>query len=402
MQQHHDQSERLAPSPAGEDTINLLDYLEVIVKRKRLIIRTTLAAFVLSIVVSILLPNVYSSTAKILPPQQDSSGLMGMLMGQAGGGMASLAGDLLGKGSPADMYVGILNSDAVSDAIIDRFHLMQVYKEKYRVDAYKTLDKKVDIIAGKKDGIISITVEDKDPKRAAAMANAYVEELGRLTAQLNMTGAGQNKAFYEERLAKAKVDLARAEDNLKAFQSKNKVVSVTDQAAATIGGIAQIKAQLVAQEVQLAVLKGQFTDSSQEVKSARDSIANLKGQLARLEGNGSGGAIPGVGSVPELGEQYLRLMREFKIQETLVELLTKQDEMAKLTEAKDVAGVQVIQQARVPDKKTKPKRALIVMMTSFFVGFASLLVAFGLEYKEKMLEEDRQHWRRIKSSFRGK
>lgn len=379
-----------------EDEINLLEYLEVLARNWQMIAKVTAVAAVLAIVISLCLPNIYSATTRILPPQQDSSGLMGMLMGAAGG-MGGMAADLLGKGTPADLYVGILSSEAVSDRIIDRFKLMDLYDQKYRVETYKALDKNVDIAAGKKDGIIVITVSDKDPKLAATMANAYVDELSRLLVKLNITGAGQNRSYLETRLAKARADLAAAEDALKAFQAKNKIVSVSDQAQASIGSIAQMKGQLAVQEVQLATLQRQFTENSQEVKTAKASIANLRGQIVRLEGQGSGGAIPGVGTIPELGQQYLRLMREFKIQEAIVELLTKQYEMAKLSEAKDVVSVQVIQAARVPDKKAKPKRAIIVLASTFAAGFMAVLYAFIREAATRMPPEDRARWQKIRS-----
>ncbi|WP_281184348.1 GNVR domain-containing protein [Trichlorobacter lovleyi] len=379
-----------------EDEINLLEYLEVLARNWQMIAKVTAVAAVLAIVISLCLPNIYSATTRILPPQQDSSGLMGMLMGAAGG-MGGMAADLLGKGTPADLYVGILSSEAVSDRIIDRFKLMDLYDQKYRVETYKALDKNVDIAAGKKDGIIVITVSDKDPKLAATMANAYVDELSRLLVKLNITGAGQNRSYLETRLAKARADLAAAEDALKAFQAKNKIVSVSDQAQASIGSIAQMKGQLAVQEVQLATLQRQFTENSQEVKTAKASIANLRGQIARLEGQGNGGAIPGVGTMPELGQQYLRLMREFKIQEAIVELLTKQYEMAKLSEAKDVVSVQVIQAARVPDKKSKPKRAIIVLASTFAAGFMAVLYAFIREAATRMPPEDRARWQKIRS-----
>lgn len=389
------QREGSARRPDGpSEKINILDYLEIVTARKRSIFFTTGIAFIISSALSFSMPKIYSATAKIIPPQPDQ-GLMGMMMGQMGGGMAGLAGDILGKGNSADMYVSILKTDAMSDAIIDRFKLMQVYEQQYRVDTYKTLGGNVDIAAGKKDGIISITVEDRDPKRAADMANAYVEELGRQTVRLNVTGAGQNRGFLEERLAKAKGDLARAEDQLKAFQARSKMFSVSDQASATVGGIAQLKAQLVAQEVQLATLQRQFTDSSQEVKGAKTSIANLRGQIARMEGKGSGGALPGVGSVPELGQQYLRVMREFKIQETVVELLTKQYELAKLNEAKEIDGVQVIQQARVPDKKSKPKRATLILAGTFVAFCFSLCWAFIREAGARAPAPERERWNRV-------
>jgi uncharacterized protein involved in exopolysaccharide biosynthesis len=379
---------------APEDQIDLLDYLEVLLKRKMLIAKITGAAIVISVVYSLLLPKIYSATARVLPPQQDQ-GLMGLMLGQAGGGMASLAGDILGKGTPADQYVGILKSEAIKDAIIDRFKLMGVYGKKYRLDTYEKLDKTAEIAVGKKDGIISITVEDREPKRAAAMANAFVEELGRLTAGMNIAGAGRNRAFYEERLAAAKVELAKAEDALKAFQSKNKALDVTQQAKASIEGVALLRAQLAAQEVQLASFRSYLTDSSREVTFLKASITDLKGQIARLEGKEGVSAIPSVGSVPSLGQEYLRLMREFKIQETLVEILTKQFEMTRLKEANDVSGLQIIQHARVPDKKIRPKRSLIVIGSTFAAFFSAVFLSFALEYAQRMPEEEMARWRRM-------
>jgi tyrosine-protein kinase Etk/Wzc len=379
--------------PEVSDAVGILDYLEVVLLGKKAILCITSAAFILSTIISFNLPVIYNSTAKIVPPQPDQ-GLMGMVMGQMGG-MGGIAGDLLGKGNSTDMYVSMLETDAMSDAIIDRFDLMRVYDQKYRYDTYKELAGNVDIAAGKKDGIISITVEDTDPKRAAAIANAYVEELGRAAVRLSTGSAGQNRRFFEERLAKAKGDLARAEDALKAFQAKSKMISVTEQAEATVGGIAQIKAQLVAQESQLAVLQRQFTDSTAEVKSAKAAIAGLRRELAVLEGGGSGGAIPGIGSVPELGQQYLRVMREFKTQEAIVELLTKQYELVRLNEEKDVDGVQLIQKARVADKKAKPKRVALILAATFAGFFLAVMYTLAREAGKRAPEQERQRWQRI-------
>jgi len=383
-----------APAP-NPDVINLLDYLEVIAKNWRMIVRTTIIAAVLSVVISLCLPNIYTSTTRILPPQQDSFGLMGMLMGSAGD-MGGMAADLLGKGTPADLYVGILSSEAISDTIIDRFKLMELYKQKYRIVTYKLLENKVDIAAGKKDGIISISFMDKDPKLATAIANAYVEELGKLVVKLNIAGAGQNRAYLEERLTKAKVDLVKAEEALKVFQSKNKSIDITNQAKASIEGIAALMAQLAIQEAQLSALLSQFTNATQEVQNLKASIRNLKGQIARLEGTQKGSSIPTVGSVPGLEQEIIRLKREFKIQESLVELLTKQNEMAKLSEAKDTTSIQVIQTAREPDRKSSPKRGKIVLSATFATFFGAILYALIREAAERMSPEDRDRWSRIK------
>lgn len=354
---------------------SLIDYLSVIFKRRKMIIRITLAVAVITAIYSLFLPNIYTAKTLILPSQEDK-GLMSAMMAQMGGlvNLAGGAGVSLGGPTTADLYVSMLKSEAVKDPIIDRFKLMDVYDNKYRADTYQAMDKNAVISAGKKDGIITVAFSDKDPKRAAAIANAYVDELGRLAVRLNVAGAGKNRNFLEERLAGAKADLVKAEENLKSFQSKNKAVQVPAQAEAAIKGIAELKAQLASQEVQLATYRRQFTESSQEVKTLRTSVDNLRGQIARLEGTGGSSSIPSMGSVPALGQEYVRLMREFKIQESLVEILTKQYEMAKLTEAKDVSPVQVIQKAKVPERKSGPKRSKIVLSAGIlsFIGACAL------------------------------
>lgn len=382
-------------SASDPDVINLLDYLEIIAKYWRMIAKVMATAFVVSIGISLLLPKIYSSTAMILPPQQDSS-MLGM-MNAMSGGMASLAGDLLGKGTAADLYVGMLKSNTVKDAIIDRFKLMEVYEKEYRLDTYDKLDDVATIVSDKKSGIISITVEDKDPKLATNLANAFVDELSKLRVRLNINGAYDSRKFFEERLAKTKVDLTKAEEALKSFQAKNKALDVPAQAQATITGVAELKAQLAAQEVQLSALRSRFTDNAQEVKDMKTSIGNLRGQISQLEGKGEGNSsIPSVGNVPRLGQEYVRLMREFKIQEAIFEMLTKQYEMAKMGEAKDIDGMQVIQRATVPDKKSKPKRVKIVLAMTFAAGFGALLYVFLREGYKSFPREGREQWDRIR------
>lgn len=371
--------------------VTLHDYFHVLAKRSRMILTVTLAAALLSVGASVLLPSVYSATAKIIPPQQEG-GLLSSLMGQLGN-LASFAGDVVGKGSKADMYVEILKSRAIMDPIIDRFQLMKLYRQDYREFTYRQLEDNAEISAGKKSGIVSITVDDEDPARAAAMANAFAEELEKLLLRLNVTGSGQNRLFLEERLGRAKADLVRAEDALKAFQSKHKAIGLEKQAEASIEGIAQLKAQLAAQEVLLATYRRQLTDSTPEVKNAKASIANLSAQIVRLEGIGAGGAIPAVGSVPAIGQEYIRVMREFKTQETLVELLTKQYEMAKFSEANNVPVVQVVQKALAPDRKSKPSKRKLVMLVTLGALFLSSAFAFVLENLERMSAEERERWK---------
>lgn len=376
---------------------NLLDLILVLAKRWRMIVCVTFVAGVLAALVTVAMPNVYTATTMILPAQDDK-GMMSAMMAQLGGLTGFASG--LGGSTTSDLYVTMLNSETVKDPIINRYKLMEVYEAKYRADVYKALDSTVDISLGKKDGVITLTVDDRDPKRAAAIANAYVDELGKVAARLSMGGAGKNRIFYEDRLAAAKADLTKAEDALKAFQSRNKAVSVTDQAKATIEGVAELRAQLAAKEVELGALRQSMTDENQEVKNLKALIGNLRGQIARLELGTGGGAIPGLGSVPQIGQEYVRLMREFKIQETLVELLMKQYEMTKLNEAKDISPFQVLQNAKVPERKSRPKRSLIVSLTMLSAGFAMIMFAFVSDFTEHMSGEDRKRWEQILAFLR--
>jgi uncharacterized protein involved in exopolysaccharide biosynthesis len=384
-------------SSLAEDEINLLDLLLVLAKHWKMIIGVPFVVAVITAIITLCMPNIYTAQTMILPGDDDNGGMMGAMMSQMGGlaGLAGVAG--LGGATKADLYVTMLKSETIKDPIIDRFKLMEVYDAEFRASAYSALDGIAVIGTGKKDGVITIAVDDKDPKRAAEMANAYVDELSKLVARLNMTGAGNNRVFLEKRIAEARADLINAEDALKNFQAKNKAISVTDQAKATIEGVAQLRAQLAMQEVQLATLQRQFTDSSQEVKTAKATIANLRVQIARLEGEGGGrsSSIPSVGSVPQLGQEYMRLMREFKIQEAVLEMLTKQYEFSKLSEVKDVSPFKVLQKAKAPERKSKPKRSLMVIMAAFASGFLMVLVAFIREFGARMNEEDRKRWQEL-------
>jgi uncharacterized protein involved in exopolysaccharide biosynthesis len=376
----------------NETEINLLDLLLVVVKRKTMIIRFTLAAAVLTALYSLSLPNIYTAKTLILPAQEDK-GLANAMVAQVAG-LANLAGGSLGGKTLSDLYVTMLQTETIKDPIIDRYGLKKRFKAKYRADVYKKLDAKAKISAGKKDGVITISVSDRDPRWAAALADAYVRELGNLTIRLNVTGAGKNRFFLENRLGEAKADLARAEDAVKVFQLKNKALNVPEQAKATIMGVAQLRAQLALQEVQLATMRRRFTDESQEVKNAQSNITNMKAQIDQLEGQG-GGSIPSVGSVPTLGQEYVRLMREFKIQESIVEILTKQYELARLNESKDVSPFEVIQSAKVPERKSRPKRSQMVILATFAAFFLSVFFAFIREYADKIPQEDKARWREI-------
>ena len=381
-----------------EQEVNLLELLQVLAKHKMLIMKICSVAMVVSVAISLMLPNIYSATAKVVPPQKDSGGGLSAILGQVGGlaGLASAAGGMTGG---SDLYIGILKSRSVGDAVIKRLDLVNVYKKKTIDDTRRSLDDAVKVQAGK-DGIIAITVKDKDARRAALLANTLVDELGKTTIRLNLSKAGTERLFLEKRLELVKKDLHDAEEEIKNFAQQNKIVQVDSQARASIEGIARIKTELANREVQLSVLRSMRTEESAEVKSLESGIKTLKGKIAQLSGNSGGGeGIPSVGNMPGVGLEYARRLRELKKQEAIFEQLTKQFEMAKLSEAKDSSSFQVLDEAVVPLKKSEPSRAVIVIVSTVFAFFSSLFIVFTLEYFNKMSDDDRVTLHSIKRQF---
>lgn len=392
------------PDNYGEDDINLLEFLQVIVKRKTFVFKACAAAFVLSLCISLALKNIYTATSKLLPPQKETAGGLSALLSQAGGlgGLAGMAAG--GLGGSSDLYLGILKSRSVADAVIKRLDLQTEFKKKNLDDTRKAVEKAVKFQAGK-DGIISISADSKDPKKAALLANTFVEELSRRSVQLNLSKAGTERMFLEKRLEVVKQDLKIAENDMKTFQEKYKTIKADTQATVAIEGIARLKSEIVIKEVQLATLRNSMTDENSEVKALQAGIARLKNQLGAMTGRGGvDNVIPATGNVPGLGVEYVRKLRELKIQEAIYEQLTKQYEVAKLSEAKDSSSLQVLDEAVAPLRKNKPKRALIVLFCTVSAFVISIVIVFFQEYLSKLAPEDAGILRDINRSlfrFRG-
>ncbi len=376
-----------------EQEINVLLLLQVLVQRKMFIIKACILAVFAAAAYSMTLPIIYSATAKILPPQKEATGGLSALLGQAGGLAGLAAGGLTGG---SDLYVGILKSRSVADAVIKRPEIADGFKGQTSEEARRALERAVKVQAGK-DGIITITAGATSPDRSALLANAFVEELGKTTVRLNLSKVGTERAFLEKRLALVKVDLKAAEDALKQFAQRNKVVQVDSQAKASIEGIARLKADLASKEVQLAVLSSKQTEQSPEVKAAQAGIRRLRAELGALAGGNSGGeGIPSIGDVPGVGLEYARKLRELKTQEAIFEQLTKQYEVAKINEAKDSSSFQILDEAVTPLSRTSPRRTLIVMLAALAALVASVLVVFAQEFISKLPENDRKILENIK------
>ncbi len=387
---------------ANDDEVNLLEFLLIIIKYKKLIFLTCFVTFIVTCGLTLLMPNIYTSTTRILPSQDSQGSFSSMLGGMSG--LAALAGISVGGGS-GELYAGMLKSRSIADAIIDKFNLMEVYGQEYRIKTYEALNNAVDISVGKKDQIVSISVDDEDPVRAAAIANTYVEELKKLNINLNLNSAGKEKQFLEERISVVKDKLTQAEDLLREFQEKNKAIRIDAQAGAIIDAIARLKGELASKEVELGILLSSKTEQNPEVRGLREGITQIKNQISQLENSHEGKGVSGdiffpTSEVPELGVQYARLLREFKVQETLYELLTKQYELAKLSEAKNTSTIQVLDLATPSDKKNKPKRSLIVLIVTFIAGMCAIFWTVMLEAAKSASEENLELLAQIKAHLR--
>lgn len=375
----------LSPQSYRDDEeISLLDIAIVLAKHKKLILGLPLLAAVITAGITLLMPNWYTATVKLLPPQQSQSNAVAILgqLGALSGGAASL---VPGLKNPSDIFVAMLKSRTVADAIIERFKLKELYDQKYLQDTRKALSKNVDITAGR-EGVITLEVDDTNPQRAADMANAYVEELEKLTRRLAVGEAGQRRLFFEQQLKQAKDDLTLAETELTKFQVEKKVLNPQGQASLTIAAAAGLQAQIAAKEVQITALKSFATQDNPDLFRAREELAGLRTQLAKVGRGGSsdpGDVLLSIGKAPEQGAEYLRRFRDMKYYETLFELLAKQYEIAKIDEAKEATLIQVLDKAIEPERKSKPKRWLIVLLTGLVIGILAVLFAFAREATEK-------------------
>ena len=375
----------LTVPPAGdratkeEKEISLLDLLIMLAERKRTIFWVTASFAVLAIVISFLLPVRYTATVTLLPPQQNSS-LSSQLASQLGSlsGVAALAtgGSNLLK-NPNDMYVGMLRSRTVEDSIIQHFGLTQEYHKRYLSDARKKFEKYTTVDGGAKDGLIHISVEDRDPRRAADLANGYVDQFRDLSQHLAITEAEQRRMFFEQQLKQATQNLADAEEALKETEQKTGLIQLDSQARALIESAAALRAEITAKEVQIQGMRTYANGENAQLFEAQQELDSLRAQLAKLGGNSESpeGIIVGKGQMTEAGAEYAGRLRDVKYYETIFDILARQFELAKLDEAKEGAVIQVVDPAVPPDKKSFPPRALIIIGGTVLGFILSILLA---------------------------
>ncbi len=384
--QEHADSLAVPPAAApvkGDDEISVLDLLIVLAERKRTILTVTTVFAILAIIISLILPPRYTATVTLLAPQQNSS--MGAALASQLGSMAALAGGSLGLKSPNDMYVAMFRSRTVEEAMVQHFGLMQEYHAKYSSDARKAFENYAIVDGSAKDGMIHISVQDQDPRRAADLANGYVDQFRIQSQHLAITEASQRRLFFEQQLEQAKENLANAEEAMKQTEQKTGVIQLDSQARALIESAASLRAEVAAKEVQIQGMRTYATGENSQVVQAQQELESMRSQLAKLgssEDSTSGGLIVPKGQVPEAGLEYIRKLRDVKYNETIFDILARQFEAAKLDEAKQGALIQVVDPAVTPDRKSSPQRArnvLVATACGFLLGILWAFMAKALE-----------------------
>ena len=386
----HDLPVAPGPEEMPQDSGNSVAYLRLLWEHRRLLARVVLCGLLASTLLAFLIPVRYESTARLMPPDSSQTGGLAMaaaaLSGGAGG-LGSIASDALGLKSTSEIFVGILSSRTIQDKMIQAFDLKKLYRDRRMEDARKDLAEHTGISVDRKSQIITLTVTDHDPKRAAAMGEAYVAELNRLVAELSTSSARRERIFLDERLKAVSQDLEAAEKEFSQFASKNTAIDIKEQGKAMVEAAATLQGQYIAAQSELEGLKQVYTDNNVRVRSVRARIAELKRQLEKLGGKGEEASeasgqtadylYPSIRKLPLLGVTYADLYRRTRVQEAVFETLTKQYELAKVQEAKEIPTVKVLDHPNIPEKKSFPPRLVIMLLGTAFVGAVAITWVFG-------------------------
>jgi tyrosine-protein kinase Etk/Wzc len=402
----HEQVNEAEASDAPSASVHLLDVLIILSRRRRFVLFFTLGAALLAVIFVLVVPSKYTATTMVLPPSQNASmstALLGQLSGSSA--LASVAGAGLGVKNPSEMYVSLFHSRTLEDSMVQRFGLLDRYKAKKESEARTAFESHTTVALGAKDGLIRITATDRDPKAAADIANGYVDEFKKLSATLAISEASRRRIFFEQQLLEAKENLTTAEEALKHTEQSTGVLQIDSQARSLIESAANLRAQVVAKEVQLQGMRSYATEDNPDVVTAEQQLAALKAQLAKLAGTDEGSSsdfIVPKGKVPEAGMEYLRRLRDVKYYETISELIAKQFEIAKLDEARQGAIIQVVDLAVTPDRKSFPKRTLIVLGVTMFAFFAACGWVIFADGMRRMIKNpaERRRIEALRETFR--
>jgi tyrosine-protein kinase Etk/Wzc len=388
----------------GSLDAQLLEVLTHIARRKWLVVKVTGVSVLAGVAFCLLLPVRYTAVTQIMPPQQNQSAtamLMNQLANVGGGGLSAIAAKQLGIKNQNDIYLGLLGSRPVADAIIQRFGLRKLYRSRDMTGARQKLATYTSIVSAK-NGFITLTVTDTSKRRAAEIANAYTDQLRALMNTLAVTEASQRRLFYEDQLKYAKEALVTAEVALEQVQQKKGLVALDAQAKAMIEGLAALQAQVVTKQVELEAIRSYSTDHNPEVQLAERELTTLQEEASQLrQRNPSlGSANLGLEDVPAAGLEYLRAEHEVKYRQVMFDLLMKQFDAAKLDEAQEAAIIQVVEPAIEPDRRSSPQRVL-VLLTSLLAGVlaGSLFALFS--WAKEIVLSDPQRLRQLKELQRA-
>lgn len=387
MRAHEEELELTEPLLSLEDEESENEHRERTIARLRLLwnrrgflARATAVGLVAATAIAFLIPKRFTSTARLMPPDQEpGSGGMAMLAalaGKAGSTLGALGGELLGLKTTGDLFIGILQSRTVEDDLIAKFDLRKSYGDKRWEDARKDLSKRTDVTQDRKSEIVSIAVTDRSPTRAQQMAQEYIDELNSVVTNLNTSSAHRERVFLEGRLGQVQQDLETAEKQFSQFASKNTAIDIQEQGKAMIEAGATLEGQLIAAQTELEGLRQIFTDNNVRVRETQARIDELRRQLQKIGGKSgaaatgeesdTGSLYPSIRQLPVLGVTYADLYRRTKVEEAVFETLTQEYELAKVEEAKETPSVKVLDPPDVPEKKSFPPRLLIISLGTIF------------------------------------
>lgn len=358
---------------AEDDELTFLDFLIIITQRKKLVGIVTAICTGIALILAFALPQEYTATVIILPPQGNSSmsSLLANQLAGMGSAMSGMAGSMLGMKNINEMYVAMLKSRTVQDEVIQRYGLQSEYHKTYLTETRKALERHTTIDGSTKDGLIRLNFEDRNPNRAAEIANGYVDQFRKLSEHLAITEASQRRVVFQNQLEKTKTDLENADEALKRTQLSTGMVQVDGQARAMIDSAARLRAQIVAKEVQIEAMRSYAGDENPALTQAQTELDGLRAQFSKLVGSKGGSAddvfLP-KGEVPQAGLEYVRRLRDVKYYEAIFDVLAKQLELAKLDEAREGAFIQIVDPAIPPEQKSFPKRGLFTL-TGLAAGF---------------------------------
>ena len=355
-----------------------LAQLRLLWQNRRILFHVAAWGLLAATVIAFLIPAQYQSTTRLMPPENQSGSSMALfasLSSKLGGGLGSMAGDLLGMQSSGALFVGILNSRKVRDQLVDKAGLEKVYGTRSQERALRLLSDNTAIEEDRKSGIITLTVTDRSPLRAAELAQRYVLELNAVVTQLSSSSAGRERVFLEQRLSQVKQELETAEKDFSEFASATGAIDIKEQGRAMLTAAATLQGELIAAQSELEGLKQIYADNNVRVRSLRARVAELRAQLEKVGGKGDiardathpsdESSYPSIRKLPLLGVSYADLFRRTKIEEAVFETLTQEYELAKVAEAKEIPSVRVLDPANVPERKSFPPRLVIMFLGTF-------------------------------------